>query len=304
MTRLAHAGLLHPCLALLCLALLGCPSGDGAAGNAGGETPAAEGTVAKIKARGELIVACDAGYIPFEVIEQDGTITGFDVDLVQAVADRLGVKPKIRNVAWNGIVGELRTGKCDVIFSGMSVTPERQKAVLFSEPYFDIGQVVVKRAGDDRIKGWEDLNAEGMTIAVQESTTGEQAVRRMIPKAKLLRFPKTDAACLAVIQEKADAVVFDHPYLMKYVEEKAEGKLEGIWKPFTREQIAAAVRQDSADLKAEIDAALAELTQSGKMAELKASYFGEAAEVDLSGAADASAGADEGADAGADATGG
>ena len=96
------------------------------------------------------------------------------------------------------------------------------------------------RPGDERIQSHQDLDDPQFTIAVQEGTTGEQAAQRLMPQAALLRFPKTDEACLAVIQEKADAVVFDHPYLVDYVLQQP-GKLEGIWTPFTEEQIAAIV---------------------------------------------------------------
>ncbi len=262
-----------PVALLAALLLAGCPAAP-----QGGAAPS---TVAQIKARGKLIVATDAGYVPFEVIEPDGTITGFDVELVKAVAADLGVGYELRNTAWDGIVGELKTGKVDAIFSGMSITEDRKKAVAFSEPYFWIGQVVVKRKGDARIQSYRDLDAEGMTVALQQGTTGEFAVERMLPKATRLRFPKTDAACLAVIQEKADAVVFDHPYLMQYVAEKAPERLEGIWEPFTKEPIGAAVRQDSLDLKQAIDATLARLEASGELARLKQRFFGEAAEVGL-----------------------
>lgn len=265
-----------PIVLPLLAALSGCPAPSGDGGGGGATKPS---TVEAIKARGKLVVATDAGYVPFEVIEPDGKITGFDVDLATAVAKDLGVELQIKNVAWNGIVGELRTGRCDAIFGGMSITEERQRAVLFSAPYFWIGQVVVKRKGDDRIARYTDLNDPSMTVAVQEATTGEQAVRRLLPKAKLLRFPKADAAGLAVVQQKADAVVFDHPYLMRYVQERSEGALEGIWEPFTREPVGVAVRKESTDLKAAIDATFDRLRASGEFDRLAESYFGEAAKV-------------------------
>lgn len=225
------------------------------------------------KARGELIVAMDAGYVPFEVLEADGSFSGFDVDLINEVAKDMGVKVKIKNVAWNGIIGELNTGKADLIISGMSITDERKQAVAFSEPYFDVGQVVVKRKGDERIKSAKDLEAEGLTIAVQEGTTGEFAVRKKFPKAKLLRFPKADQACLAVVQEKADAVVFDHPFLMSYVAKQGKDTLEGVWEPFTEEPIGAAFRKTSPKLVEAFDKTLARLKSDGTYAALVEKYF-------------------------------
>lgn len=249
---------------LLALVLAGCPGGGPAA--------APGGDLAAIKARGALVVAMDVGYDPFETLQPDGSFAGFDVDVVAEVCKDLGVRPELRNVAWDGIIGELRTGKVDAVFSGMSITPERRQAVAFSAPYYEVGQVVVKKKGDGRIRGHLDLNAAGMRVATQQGTTGEQAIKDFMPKAQLLQFPKTDEACLALIQGKADAVVFDHPFLIKYVTRQTD-QLEGLWEPFTKEQIAAAVRLESRDLLVAIDGTLARLRASGELARLEAKWF-------------------------------
>ena len=225
------------------------------------------------KVRGELIVAMDAGYVPFEVLEADGSFSGFDVDLIDEVAKDLKLKVKIKNVGWNGIIGELNTGKADLIISGMSITPERQKAVAFSDPYFDVGQVVVIRKDEARIKSFMDLDSAELTIATQEGTTGEAAVRKKFPKAKLLRFPKADQACLAVVQEKADAIVFDHPFLQSYVEKQGKETLKGLWAPFTEEPIGAAFRLTSPKLVAAFNATLKRLRADGTYDALVKKYF-------------------------------
>ena len=251
-------------LALASLLLTGCP----------GPKQASDAFDAA-KARGELIVAMDAGYVPFEILEADGSFSGFDVDLINEVAKDMGVTVKIKNVAWNGIIGELNTGKADLIISGMSITPEREKAVAFSEPYFEVGQVVVKRKGDERIKSHEDLKGAGLTIAVQEGTTGEKTVRETFPKATLLRFPKADQACLAVVQEKADVVVFDRPFLKRYLAEQGKDTLEGIWKPFTKEPIGAAFRKTSPKLVKAFNETLARLRADGTYDRWVKDYFPE-----------------------------
>lgn len=255
---------LAPCLLAFALALTACPGGA-PAGPRGGD-------LAAIKARGTLVVAMDVGYDPFETLQKDGSIAGFDVDLVNEVCKDLGVKADLKTVAWDGIIGELRTGKCDAIFSGMSITPERRQAVSFSQPYYEVGQVVVKKKGDARIKAHTDLNQDGMRVATQQGTTGEQAIKDFLPKAQLMQFPKTDEACLALIQGKADAVVFDHPFLIKYVTQQTD-QLEGLWTPFTKEQIAAAVHQDAQALLQAIDGTIARLRASGDLAKLEAKWF-------------------------------
>lgn len=255
---------LRATLLTLLLALTGCPGGAPAGGPGGG--------LDAIKARGKLIVAMDVGYDPFEVLSTEGKPVGYDVDLVNEVAKDLGVAVELKNVAWDGIIGELQNGKVDVIFSGMSITPDRQQAVAFSEPYYQVGQVVVKKKGDGRIKSYRDLDDPSMRVATQQGTTGEKAITDFMPKAQLMRFPKTDEACLTLIQGKCDAVVFDHPFLIKYVKEQTT-ELEGVWEPFTKEPIAAAVRLDNQKLVDAINATLSRLRQSGKLEELQTQWF-------------------------------
>lgn len=230
-----------------------------------------------IKKRGTFIIALNAGYPPFETVGEDGKPQGFDIDLANEVAKDLGVKLEIKNVKWDGIIGVLRTGKADAIFSGMSVTEERKAVVLFSEPYFNVGQVVLKRKGDERIKSHTDLNDPKFTIAVEASTTGEQACKKVLPKAKLLRLEKVDQACVALIQNKADAVVFDNAFLLDFVNRREKDDVEGIWKQFTFEDIAVAMRQDSPKLQAAVNKTLKRLRESGKLTELLVKHFGAAA---------------------------
>lgn len=257
-------GLARAAATLAILLLTGCPSGHPAA--------APVDALELVKQRGKLVVAMDVGYDPFEVLGEDGKPKGYDVDLVHEVARDLGVQVELQNTAWDGIVGALQTGKVDAIFSGMSITEERRRAVAFSTPYFSVGQVVVKKKGDGRIKGFRDLDDPSMRVATQQGTTGEQAILRFMPKAQLMQFAKTDEACVALSQGKCDAVVFDHPFLIKYVTLQST-ELEGLWEPFTEEHIAAAVRIDSQRLLEAINATIARLEQSGELAALQAKWF-------------------------------
>jgi polar amino acid transport system substrate-binding protein len=226
------------------------------------------------KARGKLVIGLDAGYVPFEMLASDGSYEGYDIDLIQAVAQDMGLEAEIKNVTWDGIIPALKTGKIDAIFSGMSVTEDRKRAVAFSEPYYHVGQVVVKRKGDDRFSKWQDLNQGGIRIATQQGTTGEFAAEREIPKAEIVRFDKVDEACLAVIQEKADAVVFDHPYLVKYVADHPD-QLDGLWEPFTSEAIAVAIRKDSPKLLDAVNSTFKRLETSGELETLRDKWFPE-----------------------------
>src|SRR5262245_18466122 len=104
-------------LACDALILVGCPP----------PRPAAADDLATIKARGKLVVAMDVGYDPFEKRLADGTVAGFDVDIVTEVCKDLGVTPELVNTPWEGIITALSLGKVDAIFSGMSITKQRQR---------------------------------------------------------------------------------------------------------------------------------------------------------------------------------
>lgn len=262
-------------LALLSVAALltGCPADANA--------PSMGEAADQIKTRKTFVVVTDASYAPFEVLSKEGVIEGFDVELSKEIAKDLGAEAKVQNTAWDGIIPQLMTGRADAILSGMSVTEERQKAVSFSEPYFHVGQVFLMRKGDDRIKDHTSLNDPKFKVATQRGTTGEKAVRKFMPKAEMIAFEKADDACMAVRQSKADVVVFDHPFLMKYMEEQKAEDLVGVWTPFTYEPIAVAIRKDSPKLLAAVNATIARLKKSGRLAELTKQFFGKAAELSL-----------------------
>lgn len=251
--------------ALLTLTLLGCPGGGAASSDA----------FDAAKARGKLIVAMEVGYDPFEVQLADGSYDGFDVHLAREIAEDLGVELELKNVGWEGIISDLLTGKADLIVSGMSITAERQEAVNFSEPYYSVGQVVATRIDDERITSWEDLNSTTYTVATQAGTTGEQAIRRLMPELpteQLLTFPQINEACVNLVQGRADAVVFDHPFIARYMTEQP-GKIRVLWDPFTEEEIGVAVHKDSPKMLEAVNATLTRLRESGAMDTLIERWF-------------------------------
>ncbi len=118
-----------------------------------------------------LKVGTSADFPPFEFQdEKTGAYLGFDLDLIRAIGDAIGMDVQIVNTAWDGLIPGLITGNYDCIVSAMTITDERLKAVNFSDPYFSAGQVVVTMAKDTKISSIADL--EGKKISVQIGTTG------------------------------------------------------------------------------------------------------------------------------------
>src|SRR5690348_6380181 len=109
----------------------------------------AQGSLAALRQRGELVIATDATYPPFEF--KDGkTLKGFDIDIGNAIGKELGVNVHWAPLPWDAVLGSLETGKCDIVLSGVTITEERKKkGYNFSRPYFLSGQTIARRKGDE-----------------------------------------------------------------------------------------------------------------------------------------------------------
>ena len=123
--------------------------------------------------RGELRVGLDAGYLPFEMTDKKGEIVGFDVDMAKEMAKAMGVKLKIVNTDYDGIIPALMSDKFDIIISGMTVNQERNLQINFAEPYIVVGQaILLNKKHEGTIKSYKDLNDPKYTVASRIGTTG------------------------------------------------------------------------------------------------------------------------------------
>ena len=130
-------------------------------------------TLDEIKKRGEMVIGMEAAYVPYESIK-DGQIVGFDCEIGQRFADKLGVKAKFVDTEWSGIIPALYTKKFDAILSGMTITKDRSEKVLFSQPYAEASNIVLIRASDTSIASAADLS--GKKVGSQLGSAGAQAV--------------------------------------------------------------------------------------------------------------------------------
>ena len=138
---------------------------------AAGIRPALADTMADIKQRGQMVVGMEAAYVPFESFD-NGKIVGYDCDIGTHIADALGVKVKFVDTEWAGIIPALLARKFDIIISGMTITQDRMKKVLFSMPYADASNVILLRAAETNIKTADDL--AGKRIGAQLGSAGAQ----------------------------------------------------------------------------------------------------------------------------------
>jgi polar amino acid transport system substrate-binding protein len=204
--------------------------------------------IQKILERGELRVGFESGYVPFEMTDKKGNFIGFDMDFGRRLAKDMGVKFVPVNTAWDGIIPSLMTDKFDIIMGGMTITQERNLKVTFSDPYIVVGQtILLNKKHEGKVTSYKDLNDPQYILTSRQGTTGEQAIKKYIPKATYKAFESEAEAGLEVINGKADALVYDLPFCGFLYGSQGQGKTVFLDQPFTYEPLAWAINQGDPD---------------------------------------------------------
>ena len=168
--------------------------------------------------REKLIVVTDVGFEPFEYIKNGETV-GFDIDLVQEMANDLDRELVIEQVAFDGLLAALQAGRIDVVAAGMTATEERAKSVNFSDPYYEASQMIIVKRDNLEIKSKADLAHK--KIGVQLGTTGDEMVGE-IEDAEKVQFPAVPAVLQELSNGRIDAVILDNAPAEKYLKNKPE----------------------------------------------------------------------------------
>ena len=245
-------------------------------------------TLDAIRARGELVIATDATYKPFET-KAAGGIEGFDVDVARELAKGLGVRLRWIDQEWSGVLASLEGGKADLVMAGVTITAERKaKGYLYSRPYFLSGQAIARRKGDLSIRKPEDL--VGKTVAVQAETTGQFAVEKLgVPKSRQLRFDGIQEGLQDLANGKSDACVGDEPTIKAYLGDFPG--IELIGPAFVREDLGIVAWRGSGDLLAEVNRLLGRMIEDGRYAAIYRRWVGEPFTPELAAALEAQKGA-------------
>ncbi|WP_149824168.1 transporter substrate-binding domain-containing protein [Streptomyces tailanensis] len=265
------------------LFVAGCSSTD----DGGSGTTTAAGGVELVKA-GQLTTCTHLPYPPFQS-EIDGKVQGFDVSLIDLVAEDLGVKQEILDTPFENFKtgAFLNSGECDLAAAGMTITEERKKNVDFSDPYFDATQAVLadKKAG---IGSFADL--EGKKVGTQAQTTGEDYAKSQ--GLDPVSFESSDAVLNGLRAGQVDAVVIDYPVVQGWLKDKANADAFEVAEQInTGEQYGFTVKKGNAKLLAAVNKALAEAKADGVYRELYEQWIGPYDESAASASASPSASA-------------
>ena len=228
--------------------------------------PAAEGK--------EYKVAMNAQFPPFESMNSAGQIEGFDVDVMNAIAREEGFKVTYHQQAWDGIFASLKAGDNDILISGITITDDRKKEMLFSEPYYKITQVVLVPQGKN-IASVEDLKKMDK-VGVTIGTTGDLAAQKILgaTSEKIIRLENLPLMLKEVETGAVDAVISDSAVVADYVKKKGDKGFTMVEVPdFTVEYYGIAVRQDDKALMDKINSGLKKIQASGEYDKISDKYF-------------------------------
>ncbi len=229
---------------------------------AGGEAPAGGEEQEDL---GTITVATDATWPPFEMVnESTRDLEGFDIDLMNAVAEAAGLDIEFVNVAFDPLLAGMATCQYDAAISAMTITPERMEDFLFSDPYFEAGQIVTVRTDNTDITGPDSLS--GKVVGVQIGTTGAIEVGQ-IEGAEMRTYDDVGLAFQDLMNGQVDAVVADNPLALDYVGANAD-QLKTVGEVFTDENYGIAVCSNKPELQARINEGLAIVKDQGLIEEL------------------------------------
>lgn len=220
----------------------------------------------KLVTPGQLTVGSDTTFPPFESMNGQ-TPEGFDVDMLNAIGQQMGLKVVFQTENFDTIIASLVGHKFDVIASGMTITAERQKTIDFSDPYFDSNQsvAVLKSSGITT-----ETQLYGKKIGVQSGTTGEKwATEHLVPHgAKTVPFKDTTGAFNALQAKSVDAVVNDLPVTAEIIKEGPTRGFTIIDSIPTGEQYGIGVAKDNPELLKAINDALAKIKSDGELQQI------------------------------------
>ncbi len=213
-----------------------------------------------------LIVGMELAYPPFEMTDRHGNPAGVSVDLAKALGQYLGVPVEIQNTAFAGLIPSLQTHKIDLIISSMTATPERARAIAFSDPYLKTGLCLLV-AKNSPIQSMADADQPGQVVVVKLGTTGHIYARDHVNKAQVRVLDKEDACVLEVVEGKAGAFIYDQ-FSTYQNWQRNPGTTRALLQPFQEESWAIGLRQDDTALRDKVNAFLKDYRQRGGFEEL------------------------------------
>lgn len=251
------------------LVLAACGSDDDSSSDSSGDTSSSSSAFSsELVTEGTLTVGTDTPYPPFE-FGKAPDYDGFDVDMVNAIADKIGVETEFQDTAFDTIFTDVAQGKFDMVASASTITPEREKVVAFSDPYYSAQQALLVPEGSD-IATVEDL--AGLKVAAQNGTTGKDYGENETDAETIQGYPNGPAAIDALKGGQVDATIIDQPVAQDAID-KGETGFEVATTIPTGELYGLAFSKNSPELLKAVNGALAEMKEDGGLDKIYQKWF-------------------------------
>ena len=217
----------------------------------------------------DLIVATDTAFVPVEFKEGDKYV-GFDIDLWDAIAQEIGVTYELRPMDFAGIIPALQTGQVDVALAGITIKPERQEVIDFSDGYYDSGLLLMVPT-DSTITGYADL--AGKTLSVKTGTSSSDYAEENFKDTELRKFPNIDNAYLELRTGGVDAAMHDTPNVLYYIATAGDGAVKAVGEQMMAHEYGIGFPKGS-DLTPKVNEALAKMKADGRYDAIYEKWFG------------------------------
>ena len=227
------------------------------------------------------LVATDATLVPMSFMSVGNTITGFEPDLMRAIAKEAGLDVQLVNVEWNGLLGGLITRKFDMVISSVTVLEERKERMAFSDPYLKSGLALVIRKDQEGINSFTDAKINDFLIGAQVGTTAYFSLEKN-PSIRKKGYQMYGHALADLINGKIDAVLGESTGTLFYQNQNKPlfEKIKMVGEIMTNEHYAIVFHKEDVELKTQINAALEKVLKDGTVARLNRKWdLGQAAQV-------------------------
>lgn len=222
-------------------------------------------------------IGTEGAYPPFNNLEADGSLVGFDIDIARALCEEMNAECEFITQDWDGIIPALQAGKFDAIIASMSITDERKEKVDFTEKYYNTPPAIAVPK-DSKLTGTSDEDLKGVALGAQSSTTHSNYAEEKLPSAELKLYPTPDEYKLDLASGRIDAAIDDVVVLDEWLKSDDGSccKLLGTLTPdpvINGEGAGIAIRKEDTDLKEMFNKAIQAIRANGKYEEINAKYF-------------------------------
>lgn len=221
-----------------------------------------------------LKVGMSGNQPPMTMVNREGGLMGFDVDLAKALADAMKVKLEIVAMPFGELMAALEEDKIDMVVSGLSITPQRTEQVSFVGPYMLSGKsILTKNSMLTKLASAADFNRKELKLAALSNSTSAAFVKAVAPDAQLIELTSYDQGVTMVIDGKADAMVADMPLCVLSVARYPDANLVTLERPLTVEPIGIAVSKDDPQFFNLVDNFLEAYEKTGVLGQLRKKWF-------------------------------